>query len=217
MSLKSVTGNIEKAVIEFEIDGTKQSVSVQYNPASVSFSTYAKETQLDNRESNENSSESTHQNTNTASTSMSIDLIFDDVNNFDAFMNEKMILSAGTAVAAVSKIKGGRSEISNIFAFINLLNCSNNRQVTFYWSEFSFQGELISANTEFTMFNIMGNPIRGKVSLSIQQDYSDEGISKNENDRAFDKLFGGDMFTSSETGAGSIKDKAGNLLNLNLL
>ena len=55
MSLKSVTGNIEKAVIEFEIDGTKQSVSVQYNPASVSFSTYAKETQLDNRESYEKS------------------------------------------------------------------------------------------------------------------------------------------------------------------
>lgn len=216
MSLKSVTGNIEKAVIEFEIDGRKQRVRVQYNPASVSFSAYARETKLENKESNENSAESTYQNTNTASTGMSIDLIFDDVNNFDAFMNEKLMLSAGTAASAISRRKGGHSEISNIFAFINLLNCSNNRKVTFYWSEFSFQGELVSVNTEFTMFNIMGNPIRGKVSLGIQQDYSHEGIDKNENDRAFDELFGGDMLTSSETNAGSMKDKAGNLLNLNL-
>ncbi len=51
---------------------------------------------------------------------------------------------------------------------------------------------------------------------SIQQDYSDEGVSKNENDRAFDKLFGRDMFTSSETDAKLIKDKAGNLLNLSI-
>lgn len=216
MSLKRVTGTIEKAVVEFEIDGRKQRVRVQYNPATVSFSTYARETKLENKESNETSAESTYQNTNTASTAMSIDLIFDDVNNFDAFMSEKMMLSAGTVASALSKQMGGHSEISNIFAFINLLNCSNNRQVTFYWSEFSFQGELISVNTEFTMFNRKGNPIRGKVSLGIQQDYSHKGIDKNENERAFDRLFGGDMFTSSETGAGMIKDRAGNLLNLNL-
>lgn len=187
MGLQSVTGNIEKAVIEFENDGTKQRVSVQYNPASVSFSAYARDTELKDKENGEDSAESTRQNTNTACTCMNIDLIFDDANNLE-----------------------------NIFAFINLLNCSNNRQVTFYWSEFCFQGELTGVNTEFTMFNIMGNPVRGKVSLSIQQDYSDEGVSKNENDRAFDKLFGGDKFASSETDAKSMKDKAGNLLNLNL-
>ena len=50
MGLKSVTGNIEKAVIEFENDGTKQRVSVQYNPASVSISAYARDTELKDKE-----------------------------------------------------------------------------------------------------------------------------------------------------------------------
>lgn len=216
MGLGSVTGNIEKAVIIFENNGTKKKIDVQYNPSSISFTTYAHDTELGDSQDDGGSTESTHQNTSVASIGMKVDLIFDDVNNFDAFMNEKITVSTGMAASAISKAVGISSEISKIFAFIERINCSENRQITFQWSDFCFQGELTSVSTELNMFNVMGNPIRGKVSLSIQQDYSAEEAGDKENNRAFDNLFGGAMFTSSSTDAKSLKDKAGNLLNLNI-
>lgn len=48
-----------------------------------------------------------------------------------------------------------------------------------------FWGELTSADVEFTMFNKSGNPIRSKVSLTIEQET--EGSSRMQ--KAWEKAF----------------------------
>lgn len=222
----SVIGNIPKAVIIFyDKVGTGttatyvgRKIQVQYNPSSISFSTSTDDAELKSIQGSSNSQEIVLQNSSPAGTTMSIDLLFDDVNNMDAFMNEKFTASSGMVASAVAKgVYNKHSVTRQVNVFMGMITSSATRCVTFLWSEFCFQGELTSVGSEFTMFNVSGNPIKGKVSLSIQKKEGCDPVSQNENNKAFDRLFGGDAFASAVTDSKSLGDKLGNLLNLNVL
>lgn len=221
--LNSVTGNIPRAIITFqdkEGNGSivERMIEVQYNPVSLSFSTVADDAELQSLQTSGQTMGIIYQTTSPTNTVMNLDLIFDDVNNFDAFMNEKFILSSGMAASAVSKvIHKDYSVRAKINAFIGMITGSQTRILTFSWSKFSFRGELTGVNSELTMFNVLGNPIRGKVSLSIRQKEDSSKLNESLYNQAFDTLFGGNAFTSSSADAKSMGDKMGNLLNLNVL
>ncbi len=128
-------------------------------------------------------------------TVMRVELVFDDENHPDAFLWEKYTnLTAGALVsdaAALGKTIMGKeySVQAQIEGMIALLSQSETRQVVFYWSDLSYAGEVTSVEAKYTMFNPQGNPIRGIVTLSIQQGGEDEPQSGVYWDKAFDTLF----------------------------
>ncbi len=225
-SENSVIGNIPKAVIIFydevsndtiPIDIGKK-VQVQYNPSSISFSSSTDDAELKSMQGKSDVQGIVFQDTCPASTTMTVDLIFDNVNNMDAFMNEKLIVSNGSVASAQAKAKNKTYSVKQqINAFIGMITSSQTRCITFMWSKFVFCGELASVSSELTMFNVSGNPIKGKVSLSIQKKENGNRVSEIEYNMAFDKLFNGNAFVSMVRDSKLLGDKLGNLLNLNIL
>lgn len=149
-------------------------------------------------------------------TVMQVELIFDDENHPDAFMWEKYTnLTAGALVsdaAALAKTIAGRgySVQAEIEGMIALLSQSETRQVVFYWSDLCYAGEVTGVNAKYTMFNPQGNPIRGTVTLSIQQGDTDSDGSGGEYwDKAFE-----DLFMKGDFRAGSVLDSLGSVINL---
>jgi len=146
-----------------------------------------------------------------AQTFMAFELLFDDVNNQDAFMFDKLTnVSAGAVVSDVSGVvknvrRDGYTVRNEVEALIGLITQSDTRQVVFFWSGMAFAGEIVSIDATYTMFNSMGNPIRAVVRITIRQGGEDDDSNSDNKywDDAFDRL-------------GTGKDplgKVGNLLN----
>ncbi len=182
-------------------------LEVQYNPNSIYLDTQAgKQVQYSGGNLGNESNNQLIQIIHPVSTTMSFQLVFDDMNPRDAFMLENTALTAGNAISAtadvVQKKKGGYSVQAQLDGLMSLLTQDATRQVIFYWARMCFRGELVSINNRYTMFNKDGNPIRGVAELSICQ--GDE--SKYEYDRryweeSFDRAF-------KESYASTARDKA---------
>lgn len=149
-------------------------------------------------------------------TVMRVELLFDDENHQDAFMWEKFTnLTAGALVSDISAIaktalSQGYSVQAQIEGMIGLLSQSETRQAVFYWSDLCFAGEVTAVDAKYTMFNPQGNPIRGTVTLSIQEgDTSADGSGGAYWDNAFDELF-----KNGNRKAGSALDSIGSIVNL---
>ena len=173
-------------------------VQVQYNPSSISFSGTGSGTKVEETVGgNNNKSYTSYESP--ARIIMRVDLIFDDTHSTDAFMAEGSVLSAsGLAQEGTRRIgqavKEGSvtgllhktysvQDISELF--VAAMPELYSRYVGFVWNKMVFWGELTSADVEFTMFNKSGNPIRSKVSLTIEQET--EGSSRMQ--KAWEKAF----------------------------
>lgn len=145
---------------------------------------------------------------------MRVELVFDDENHADAFMWEKFTnITAGALVsdvAAVAKIAQGKrySVQAQIEGMIALLSQSETRQAVFYWSDIAFAGEVTSVEAKYTMFNPAGDPVRGTVTLMLQQGGEDREAGT-QWDKAFD-----DLFQTAAVKGGSLTDSIGNIVNL---
>ena len=163
---------------------------VKYNPASIHMSTRAGSFQQPVMGS---AVTQVTQMTVPAQTNFDVELIFDAINNEDAFMFQKFTtISASGAVtktaAVVNNLKGdGYSVQTEVEGLISLMVNANTRKIIFCWSDMSISGELVSVNVAYTMFNPVGNPIYAKVSLSIQQQEDMEGTGYWE--KSFNTLF----------------------------
>lgn len=199
-------------------------MEVQYNPNAIYMDTLAgQQVQYSGGNLGSQSSNQIVQVYQPVSTTMSFQLIFDDMNPSDAFMLENMAPTVGNAVSGISSIAKkaagkGYSVQKQIDGLMSLLIQDTTRQVIFFWSRMCFRGELTNVNTRYTMFNKDGNPIRGVVELSIRQ--GDEACYDYDEiywDQAFSKAFG-DADESLESGMKSMFTKAtnNNFLNLNL-
>lgn len=108
-----------------------------------------------------------------ASTTLSCELLFDDVNNMDAFMigdNPITGLSVGNVKNAIASAgKGKYSVQTQMEGLLSLLTISQARHVIFFWGDMCFRGEMTQVTTSYTMFNKKGYPIRGKVGIQIRQ------------------------------------------------
>ncbi len=199
-------------------------MEVQYNPNAIYMETQAgQQVQYSGGNLGNGSNNQITQVHQPVSTTMSFQLIFDDMNPSDAFMLENISATAGNAVSGISsvvrKLEGrGYSVQKQIDGLMALLTQDATRQVIFFWARMCFRGELTSVSTRYTMFNKDGNPIRGVVELSIRQGNEKEfAYDETYWDKAFTKAFG-DAGESLESG---MKDKFtraanNNFLNLNL-
>ncbi|MCR5790489.1 MAG: hypothetical protein K6G83_11440 [Lachnospiraceae bacterium] len=118
-----------------------------------------------------------------ASTTLSCEFLFDDVNNMDAFMLGDNPLTNMTPTnignAALSAAKGDFSVQTEMEGLLSLLSMPQARHVVFFWGNMSFRGEVTQVDTEYTMFNKKGFPVRGIVRMQIRQ-----GDATDENDSA---------------------------------
>ena len=154
-------------------------VQVQFNPSSISFQGMGGEIR---RESVGGAGENQFQQFDTPSeTVMSMELIFDDTNNKDAFMMDAELPLIGEiasvggltqrieqAVTAGMGKKYSVQDTTELFVAAMVQNFT--RLVGFAWNKMIFWGKLVGVNVQYTMFNKVGAPIRAKVGIQIRQD-----------------------------------------------
>lgn len=150
-----------------------------------------------------------------AATIMQVELLFDDLNIQDAFMFEKATnITAGSIVTdvagAVRTAKGNGYTVKHqIEAMIALITQAESRQVVFYWGDMAYAGEVVSVRAKYTMFNPVGHPVRGTVTLSIREGGPENrAVGDAYWNAAYQEMLEGDTLFSQLTGA------MGNLINL---
>lgn len=153
---------------------------------------------------------------------VSFSILFDALNNADAFMEERLTLGATTlaknvATAAVGQEYTVRPQVEG---FLAAIRSETHRAMIFQWGSLRYMGILNSVSGKYTMFNTAGNPIRAQVQLSMLMG----GASKDSFDgasyldywkkrySAILKKQGGNDIQSMTTG--TVKNQFTNLLNL---
>ena len=190
-------------------------MEVQYNPSSIQMQT-ATGSQLDYSGGSMGNMANNMiiQNIVPTSTTMNVQLIFDEVNMYDAFMVNNVNSPVGAITqAAKYAVEKEHSVQHQIEGILSLLTMDVTRQVVFYWSKMCFRGELTAVQANYTMFNKSGNPIRGVVNLSIRQGEQAELFESSYWGKAYENLF-----TKGKADGKSTLSKVtnNNVLNLNL-
>lgn len=201
-------------------------IQLQYNPSSIQISTMKGD--ILNRSAGGLGENVFQQWTVPVQTTMSVDLIFDDMNVMDAFNFENIVSISGgrdlgKQLYGSRKSAGGFSVRPLVEAVVGAMSMDESRQVIFVWNQMAFDGSLVGVDTEYTMFNRLGEPIRARVRIQIFQ----QNITKTKNgdssvyikhdieywEQAYAKLF-----SSNYAGGGSNAlqhlNKASNLINL---
>lgn len=152
--------------------GTVKQFKVQFNPSSLNLSAQGSE-KASIRNISGDGMNYTSDGLQTRMT-LSVDLIFDRVNNQDAFMNEKFVLNPTSAISGITKAvvntTTGREYTvqPQVEGFIAALRNSNTRLVTFCWGRLRYTGILKRVDADYTMFSVSGKPIRASVRLEIE-------------------------------------------------
>lgn len=190
-------------------------MEVQYNPSSIHMQTTTG-SQLDYSGGSMGNMANNMiiQNIVPTSTTMNVQLIFDEVNMYDAFMVNNVNSPVGAiAQAAKYAVEKEHSVQHQIEGILSLLTMDVTRQVVFYWSKMCFRGELTAVQANYTMFNKSGNPIRGVVNLSIRQGEQAELFESSYWGKAYENLFKKGKANGKSTFS---KVTNNNVLNLNL-
>lgn len=194
--------------------------TVQFNPSELQFSGYGggfaqKVNFVKNKKADEDVTFGNMQSRIT----MTVKLIFDQVDPQDAFMSDKFTLSYTSvtkgAVKGVKKLLGKKTNSvqTQVEGFIGALRNESTREITFAWGKMCYTGILNRISSQYTMFSVTGEPIRAVVTLTmVCADETIEGNTMGNWDAQYKKAFGsGESF--SLTGAAQ---KVGNLFNFNL-
>ncbi|MCI8478893.1 MAG: hypothetical protein HFE97_11290 [Oscillospiraceae bacterium] len=204
------------------LSGRGGALEVQYNPSSLSLQANAQRVSVSYLLKNMDEG-IPNQSTRPPSVTLSVQLVFDDTNVKDAFMADKLRLSAGDIITDAGAIaKAVRGEVYSVQPQTNglvaMLMRDSTRLVTFQWADMSFTGQVCQVQARYTMFSFSGQPIRSVVDLVILQEITGSGDQR-QWDAAFDKCFG-DSLNGNLTGlqkAGNALQNSKNLINLNLL
>ncbi|MBR6257321.1 MAG: hypothetical protein IKR23_08080 [Lachnospiraceae bacterium] len=152
-------------------------VPVQYNPTTLSMQTMGGTIEKYTAMGNESPNSLVSHDKKT-STYLTVELIFEQINNMDAFGSAAMDDPMGAvnisntvdmAEDMVLNSLGGASVRTQVEGLISLLMLKRTRQIIFVWGNMFFHGELLSVDARFTMFNKIGNPIKAVASIQIQQ------------------------------------------------
>ncbi len=196
---------------------------VQYNPSTIKMRT------INGRQESKNAQDSIgglRSFDTQGKTKLSFDLVFDDVDNMDAFgLNELANVNATSLVNKgldlYAKGATGHSVRKRMDAIMSLLASVATQQVVFCWGKMSFRGQLTDVSNKFTMFNSKGNPVRGEMHIEITQDAGQKEQFEYDDtywDEAFAKCFkeGDDTFAGKAGGKISDKLRNNSLINLGI-
>ena len=170
---------------------------VQFNPVEISFDVQA---QLPDRKENGNVGADVYIVSKSVKNVMTLPLIFDVSDTTSAFIWSKRDalvngsltdkIKASSVAEAVTDTLGGNGIQKQIDGLLSLISNSVTRNVVFIWGDMSISGMITGEEIKYEMFDTMGNPIRGRVTLSITVFH---GIENSDNakymNKAFDRLF----------------------------
>ncbi len=183
------------------------SMTVQYNPSTLSIQANAEPIPYTQLQQNVDAG-IPNQSLRPPMVTLSVELYFDDMNPQDAFMLDKLNLTAGSVVSDVAAAKrlknGGYSVQPQTNALLSTVLRPNTKLVSFAWGDMRFTGQITEVEADYLMFSPSGKPIRSRVQLNIAQaveSSADSGYW----DAALDRGLG--------TGK-SMAKKLGNALNL---
>lgn len=151
-------------------------VKVHYNPTSITM--HSRGGEMITREGNSTDPSAAakfQRNAMPAETALSMELLFDETDNANAFMLDSGMGSPTGVVKAgmnlKSKMEGREYSVAPISElFVAAAMSADRRMVCFVWNRMVFWGELCEVEVDYTMFNNRGNPIRSRVSIRIRQD-----------------------------------------------
>ncbi len=166
---------------------------VQFNPVELSFDVQA---QFTDKGQNGQVDKDVYIVSKSVKNVMTLPLIFDASQTTSAFIWDKRNALANGSLtqklkaSSVAEAVSCRSVQKQIDGLLSLINNSVTRNVVFIWGEMTISGMITGEEIKYVMFDTMGNPIRGVVTLSITVFH---GIEDSENakymDKAFDRLF----------------------------
>ncbi len=205
------------------VDKNYIAIEVQYNPSTLRLDTAA-EKQMDFKGSAANPELSLF-NVPSA-TILSMELLFDDTNNMDAFMTGDNPLLGFTPSNAINfgasqliNNGSGYSVMRQMQGLLSLLTIKEAQRVIFFWGDMSFHGIVTDVDVQYTMFDKKGNPIRGTVGISIRQEDAKDDNARDKRytyDRKYWEHAFEETFQEPGTGTG-ILGKANQFTNNSLL
>jgi hypothetical protein len=127
-----------------------------------------------------------------ASIILNVDLIFDAVQNSDAFHADRLRLSASDAISHGGAFITGKkySVMKQTNGMVSLL-IGVQSPIKFQWGKLSFLGIVSEVQAKYLMFSSSGHPIRSKVSVRMTQSMGSGGDFLYW-DKAYDNFFGSD-------------------------
>ena len=157
---------------------------------------------------------------------VSFTVIFDALNQADAFMEERFTLGATTlaknaATAAVTAVKEFTVR-PQVEGFLAALRNEDHRNMVFRWGKLTYAGVLNSVSGTYTMFNTAGNPIRAEVEIGMLMGGTGDGNDENGYlhywKKRYEKIVADnaqmDMGEASTLSTSTMKQQFSNLLNL---
>lgn len=189
---------------------------VQFNPSELSFSGYGGG-QMAKTDFNAGANGITYESVDVRIT-MEVKLIFDKVNAKDAFMADKWNMaptSMATGVAQLGMAAAKKTDYSvqkEVEGFVAALRSMYTREINFYWGNLCYSGILHRIASQYTMFNVQGEPVHGEVQLSIT--CADKNITET-NMGKWEEYYE-EAFQSKNQSYVKGTQKLGNMLNVNL-
>ena len=149
--------------------------SVQYNPATIRIITQSGRQERKIKDSGGVDDSLRGYKVGSGKTKLSFDLIFDDVDNMNAFLLNDVVNTNVTGVVNkgldMIQHNGNKHSVrKKMDAIMSLLSTTATQHVIFFWSKMYFRGQVTDVSNKFTMFNPSGNPIRGEMHIEITQD-----------------------------------------------
>lgn len=164
-------GNNPVSPLSMVEGATRKLFYVQFNPSEVSLSGYADRPVMKTDFSKKGSGPE-YIRANPRIT-MNVKLIFDKTDPQDAFMGDKFNMSTTSMVTGTVKaVRSATGEKDNsvqeeVEGLIAALRSIYTRRITFHWGAMNYTGILNRVSAEYTMFNVLGLPIRAYVNLSL--------------------------------------------------
>ena len=146
---------------------------------------------------------------------VSMQFVIDQEDNFDAFMADKMNLSLtqlGQNIAkGVMKVmdKNAPTVMDIAEGFAAALRNPATQEVHIAWGSLYYEGIMNNVNVQYTMFNLMGAPVRAVISLTLGYRSKEQYPNTL---GPWEKAYK-EAFTESSSYVNDVQ-KAGNLLNL---
>ncbi|MDR2163096.1 MAG: hypothetical protein LBO70_04045 [Clostridiales Family XIII bacterium] len=179
---------------------TRIELNVQFNPSSLRFESNAESYQAKGMMAH--LSDLPNQVDRRASIVLNVDLIFDAVQNADAFHGDALRLSSQDVVSRTAATAfggmGGKDSDYSVLHRTNLMIALliSSPLVVFNWGNQSFSGVLTEVQARYVMFSPTGHPIRSRLSIRIQQ-FIDEKRGLQYWENAYEKLFVDDKVRAS--------------------
>ncbi len=151
-------------------------MEVQYNPSTIYLQSAQGEREINDGSLDNMANTQIRQFRSPPVTNLSFQLVFDAMNQMDAFMLDASMLSAGGVLSEAMNLKKNWADDSEGFTvrtqvegLIASLFSPLTRRAIFCWAGMVFAGSIIQVTGKYTMFNKIGNPIRATVDVTMQQ------------------------------------------------